>query len=122
MEGNFEHMIPLFTVIGILFFLVLCFSFVLFVFTVVLALSEKKQNDREPRLTVPAVVVAKRNDLYRYRSTSGGSTVYFVTFQVQSGDRLELNLSGREFGLLREGDRGSLTFRGKEFLDFTRER
>ena len=122
MEGNFEHMIPLFTVIGILFSLVFLFSLAMIVFTFVRTISERKQNDREPRLTVPAVVAAKRTDFYRYRGTSGGSTVYFVTFQVQSGDRLELNLSGREFGLLREGDRGSLTFRGKEFLDFTRER
>ena len=122
MEGNFEHMIPLFTVMGILFFLVFLFTLAMMVFTVVRTMSAKKQNDREPMLTVPAVVAAKRTDFYRYRGTSGGSTLYFVTFQVQSGDRLELNLSGREFGLLREGDRGSLTFRGKEFLDFTRER
>ena len=122
MEGNFEHMIPLFTVMGIMFFLVFLFTLAMMVFTVVRTMSEKKQNDREPMLTVPAVVAAKRTDFYRYRGTSGGSTVYFVTFQVQSGDRLELTLSGREFGLLREGDRGSLIFRGKEFLDFTRER
>ena len=31
-------------------------------------------------------------------------TSYYVTFQVESGDRMELSVSGREYGMLAEGD------------------
>ena len=49
------------------------------------------------------------------------STSYYATFQVESGDRMELNLSGQEYGLLAEGDRGKLTFQGTRYLGFERE-
>ena len=45
---------------------------------------------------------------------------YFVTFEVASGDRMELAMSGREYGLLVEGDRGQLTFQGSRYLSFDR--
>ena len=48
------------------------------------------------------------------------STSYYVTFQVESGDRMELRVSGREYGLLAEGDRGRLTFQGTRYLSFVR--
>lgn len=121
MMETFDFMIPLMTIMGILFFLAFAFVIGMMIFMMVRAVSEKKKNDREPRLTIPALVVSKRSEVYRRRNTVGGSTVYFVTFEAESGDRFELHLSGREFGLLCEGDRGRLTFRGKEFLGFTRE-
>jgi hypothetical protein len=48
------------------------------------------------------------------------STTYYVTFQVESGDRMELQLAGNEYGLLVEGDRGKLTFQGTRYLGFER--
>ena len=77
-----------------------------------------------PRLTVPATVVAKRtnvdhhngNDAAQYHS----STTYYATFQVESGDRMELRLAGNEYGLLVEGDKGKLSFQGTRFLGFER--
>ena len=47
------------------------------------------------------------------------STRYYVTFQVESGDRMEFSVSGREYGLLVEGDTGRLTFQGTRYLGFT---
>ena len=49
------------------------------------------------------------------------STTYYVTFEVCSGDRMELRLQGHEYGLIVEGDRGELTFQGTRFLGFTRK-
>ena len=49
------------------------------------------------------------------------STTYYATFQVESGDRMELRLSGAEYGMLAEGDRGRLTFQGTRYLSFERE-
>ena len=43
-----------------------------------------------------------------------------LTFQVDSGDRMELYMAGHKFGLLLEGDRGNLTFQGTRYLGFER--
>ena len=49
------------------------------------------------------------------------STWYYATFEVESGDRMELALSGSEYGMLAEGDTGKLTFQGTRYLSFERE-
>ena len=46
---------------------------------------------------------------------------YYVTFQVESGDRMEFEVSGTEYGMLAEGDSGELTFQGTRYLNFRRE-
>jgi len=43
-----------------------------------------------------------------------------VTFQFDSGDRMELKMQGHEYGLLIEGDQGKLTFQGTRYLGFER--
>ena len=48
------------------------------------------------------------------------STIYYVTFQVESGDRMEFSVSGTEYGMLVEGDEGRLTFQGTRYLSFLR--
>ncbi|MEF2691806.1 MAG: DUF2500 domain-containing protein, partial [Eubacteriales bacterium] len=48
------------------------------------------------------------------------STTYYVTFQVESGDRMEFHVSGLEYGMLAEGDTGRLTFQGTRYLSFER--
>ena len=63
-------------------------------------------------------------DVYKrqhgFHSTT--STSYYATFQVESGDRMELSMTGTEYGLLAEGDRGKLTFQGTRYLGFERQR
>ena len=54
-----------------------------------------------------------------YHTTS--STTYYVTFQVESGDRIEMSVSGSEYGKLTEGDEGKLTFQGTRYLQFNME-
>ena len=82
-------------------------------------------NNQSPRLTVPAVVVAKRGHTTHHHDAgnihhSHSSTTYYATFQFESGDRLELQIPSIKFGYLVEGDRGNLTFQGTRFLDFER--
>lgn len=90
-------------------------------------ISTWRKDQRSPRLTVVATVVAKRGHTSRdsYCRTcevqpSQVSTSYYVTFQFESGDRLELHVPSREIGYLIEGDRGMLTFQGTRFLSFER--
>lgn len=99
----------------------------LFIYAVVQAIARKQKNDASPRLTVLARVVSRRQEVTHHaRNMNDGvyhtssTTRYFVTFQVESGDRLELQLDGSDFGMLAEGDEGRLSFQGTRFLDFQR--
>jgi hypothetical protein len=79
-------------------------------------------NNKQPVLTVDAVCVAKRQEYSRHMHNDGlsSSTWYYATFEVESGDRMELAVGGRDYGLLVEGDSGRLTFQGTRFLGFER--
>lgn len=99
----------------------------LFIYAVVQAIARKQKNDASPRLTVLARVVSRRQEVTHHaRNMNDGvyhtssTTRYFVTFQVESGDRLELQLDGSDFGMLAEGDEGRLSFQGTRFLEFQR--
>ena len=48
------------------------------------------------------------------------STTYYVTFQVESRDRMEFCVSRTEYEMLVEGDTGRLTFQGTRYLLFER--
>ena len=88
------------------------------------------KNNHSPRLTVDAVIVSKREDVSGHSHNMVGNstgihgyhtyTSYYVTFQFDSGDRLEFSVEGTEYGMLAEGDRGKLTFQGTRYLGFER--
>ena len=116
-----------FTMYQLMFFAIFLFVLGSFVFNGVKSFGQWRKNNNSPRLTVPATVVTKRTDVTRRRSggTNGHhhyhtSTNYYVTFEVESGDRMELHLSGPEYGLLVEGDHGKLSFQGTRYLGFER--
>ena len=46
---------------------------------------------------------------------------HFATFQFPSGERVEFELTGHQFGLLAEADQGTLTWKGPRYVGFTRE-
>ena len=120
------------SVFPILFGLVFCLVMGMFIYAIVHNVKEKRANDAAPVLTVEALVKSKRMDTYHtsptydgdgHRTSSGSyHTSYYATFEVESGDRLELQVSDYEYGQLAEGDRGKLTFQRKRFLQFERER
>ena len=117
--------------LGFEFLFSLVFLFILgaFVAVAVKGIGEWNKNNHSPRLTVPATVVAKRTNVSRHRHGGTGthmahtstSTTYYVTFQVASGDRMELRVSGYEYGMLVEGDYGDLSFQGTRYLGFMRK-
>jgi len=111
-----------FGVIGI--FIAIIFIIVIggFIFMAVKGINTWSKNNQSPVLTVPAEVVAKRSKTSGGSGDSSASTRYFVTFQVQSGDRLELGVRGSEFGMLAEEDLGMLTFQGTRYKGFERQR
>ena len=104
--------------------------FILFAATLVKGVAQWSKNNNSPRLTVACVVVDKRTQTTHSQTPVAGDasgahgfhtttdTTYYVTFQVESGDRIELRVSGREYGQLAEGDQGKLTFQGTRYLGF----
>ena len=116
-----------FVLFGIMFTLVFILVFGMFVVIAVKGIGQWNKNNHSPRLTVPATIVAKRTNVSRHRHGGANghhhhhmSTTYYVTFQVESGDRMELHVAGHEYGLLVEGDKGNLTFQGTRYLEFER--
>jgi len=122
---GFERSFQIMSVIGSLVFIAV---FGIFIVVAVKGISQWNKNNHSPRLTVPATVVTKRTNVSHHSHNHGAggmhhtthSTTYYVTFQVDSGDRMELHVTGQEFGLLVEGDRGKLTFQGTRYLGFER--
>lgn len=120
--NNAEKMIPIMfiIVVGII------------IFSLVRGIITWNKNNQSPRLTVSVVVAAKRENITHHQHANVGdlssahgfhtttSTSYYVTFLVESGDRIELCVSGTEYGMLVEGDTGRLTFQGTRYLSFER--
>ena len=118
----------MFSMMPLMVFLIFAFVISVFVVAAVKGIGEWNNNNHSPRLTVPAIVVAKRTNVSRHHHHHGTnhvgltstSTTYYVTFQFDSGDRTEMHISGQEYGMLVEGDRGALTFQGTRYLGFVR--
>jgi hypothetical protein len=116
-----------FGMFNIMFTIVFILVIDTFVVMLVKGISEWNKNNHSPRLTVPATIIAKRTNVSRHRHGGANShhhhhtsTTYYVTFQVESGDRMEFHISGQEYGLLIEGDHGNLSFQGTRYLGFER--
>lgn len=117
-----------FVLFRIMFILVFVLVLGMFLVFAVKGIAQWNQNNHSPRLTVPAAIVAKRANVTRHHHGGAGghhhhhtSTSYYVTFQFGGGDRMELLVSGAEYGMLMEGDQGDLSFRGTRYLGFERK-
>lgn len=123
-NGGFEAM----------FMIVFLLIIGMFVVMLVKGIGEWGRNNQSPRLTVEAVLIAKRTNVsyhhhhhpnagditgsHGFHTSSSASTSYYVTFEVESGDRMEFSVSGRDYGMLVEGDQGRLSFQGTRYLGF----
>ena len=107
--------------------------FILIASIVVKNVAQWSKNNNSPRLTVECVVVDKRTETTTQQTPVAGDasgvhgfqtitdTVRYVTFQVESGDRIEFTVSGSEYAQLAEGEQGKLTFQGTRYLGFERK-
>ena len=92
----------MFNLIEMLFPIMFILIFIIIVFTFVKGIATWFKNNNSPRLTVSARIVAKRQNTTHNNQPNAGdisgahgfhtisSTSYYVTFQVDSGDRMEL--------------------------------
>ena len=83
----------------ILFAIVFIGVICIFAFILISNILTWTKNSTSPRLTVPALVRTKRMQVGRARGANNrtrGYTRYYVTFEFESGDRLELKVDGSE--------------------------
>lgn len=92
------------------------FVFGMIIYTVISNIRQGTKNNNSPLLTVPAQVVTKRTKVQGDHL----HTTYYVTFEVQSGDRIAFSVAGDEYGMLVEKDLGLLSFQGTRFISFER--
>lgn len=78
----------------------------------------QRANAASPQLNRPARVVSKRAGVTGNENST--RTSYFATFEFPGGAREEFPLEGQQYGLLSEGDTGTLTSQGTWFQSFTR--
>ena len=124
MPNRFVYPFGIFGIIWVVLFVIVI---VIFIAEAAIALRRWSKNRSSPRLTVEALVAAKRAGVGRNAGTGSfgaadmySYTKYFATFEFESGDRLELPMSGSEYGMIAEGDKGRLTFQGTKFISFER--
>ena len=125
-------MFVMFDIVETLFPIMFLLIFVMIIFTFVKGITTWHKNNNSPCLTVSARIVEKRQDTTHNKQPVAGditgahgyhtisNTSYYITFQVESGDRMELSVSGSEYEILTEGDTGKLTFQGTRYLGFER--
>ena len=117
----------MFSLIEFIFPIMFLLVFGIIIANIIRGIGEWSSNNKQPVLNVDAKVVAKRTNVSRHHHNHNNhinhstSTTYYVTFEVQSGDRMELRVSGKEYGLLTEGDIGNLIFQGTRYREFDRE-
>ena len=114
-----------FFIMNALFPIVFIIILGMFVVILVKNISQWNKNNHSPKLIVEATVVSKRTNTSHHHdganaAMSHTSTTYYVTFEVESGDRIEFMIGGQEYGMLVEGDYGKLTFQGTRYLEFER--
>ena len=104
------------TVFGFIWCFVFFGILALFVYALVSAIRREANNNRQPVRKVDAQAVAKRINV----SGDNSYTTYYVTFELVNGERMELVTEGELYGMIVEGDYGSLTYQGYKCLDFIR--
>lgn len=117
----------------ILFLVVFLLVIGTFVYVIISGLVRFFKNKASPQLVVLARVVAKRTETgsspghtychgtsHYHRSHSHTFTRYFITFELEDKERIELQVTGRDYGLIAEEDKGRLTYQGTRFQWFDR--
>ncbi|MEG1971955.1 MAG: DUF2500 domain-containing protein [Oscillospiraceae bacterium] len=120
----------MFSIIPIIIALGFVFVFGIIIVTAIKGVGQWKTNNASPVLSVDAKIVTKRTNVHHHNhhtevdniSHMSSSTTYYLTFEVNSGDRMEFSVSDQEYGLLAENDTGVLTFQGTRYLGFQRNK
>ncbi|HSP47230.1 MAG TPA: DUF2500 domain-containing protein [Clostridiaceae bacterium] len=93
---------------------------------VIKGIAEWNRNNNSPKVTTQARVVTKRTNVSHHHNagmnntaaTSHTSTTYYATFETENKERIEFHIAGEDYGMLAEGDTGTLTYQGSRYLGY----
>lgn len=106
------------------FFVIFAIAFVsilgLIIYAGVKQARKTSRDNAAPEVTAVATVVAKRIETHGGGETSV-SQHHFATFEQTTGVRFELEVAASEYGMLVEGDTGTVSMKGSRYLGFARE-
>lgn len=122
-ENPFQFIVPLLKYLPVLLIVT---ALVVFIVIVIRRLIKDTPKDYAAGITVEASVFSKRqrkkrdpNTLpydkeYAYAATS----FYYITFETNDCRRIELSVNSETYKRLTEGDTGTLTYQGSQYIDF----
>lgn len=96
----------------------LAFGLILAVFAYIIISSivEWSRNQASEARMLNVRIVTKRTNVHGH---DHAHTTYYVTFEsLEAGNRLELRVPAKQFGLMAEGDLGILNYQGTQFNAF----
>jgi uncharacterized protein YneF (UPF0154 family) len=102
----------------IILFIIIAVVGFLIVGSLISSITTYKRNASSPRLARETRVVGKR--LHVSGGKSGSSTYYYATFEFPDGSRQEFGVGSKIYGMLVEGDLGTLHSQGTYVWEFNR--
>ena len=119
----------LFTVVPMFIGIIFVIIFIGIIASLFTGLRQWKKNEESPRLSIEAIVKSKRTNVtgnihpnhHHNIHSHSSTTIYFVPLKRVVTDS-EFHVSGKEYGILAEGNIGTLTFQGTRYLDFIRKK
>jgi Protein of unknown function (DUF2500) len=120
---GFDSNLDAFKIIAFVFPILFIFVFAGIFLTLLKVLKQWNFNNKQPKITVSAklrtkatkVIEQKRNQYIMPSPTS-----YLLTFEVVSGESIELSVDGLTYGKFNENEIGILTYQGNRFIHFER--
>lgn len=93
----------------------------IFIFTIGKGITEYASNKSKEVVTIPARVIGKRPHTWGGTGNTSAHTSYYMAFELENGERLEVPVKSNFYGLHVEGDVGMLTHQGTQMIGFERE-
>ena len=78
----------------------------------------KKLKEEHPEQTASATVVSRKVDTCYSLTRSDSSWAYLVTFRMESGEEIQLNVTEQDFKKLKEGINLTITWQGETLSSF----
>lgn len=103
----------------IIFFIIFTIVAIIILYHVFGSIGESIKNSSLPILTVNSNVLTKRMEVSGHEHSY---TEYYITFEFENGDRIELKTPSKEYGMIAEGDKGYLSFQGTKYKSFKRKK
>ncbi|WP_430510527.1 DUF2500 domain-containing protein [Gottfriedia solisilvae] len=120
---GFDTDLDAFKIIAFVFPILFIFVFASIFLTLLKVLKQWNYNNKQPKITVPATLITKSTKVIQHKRNQyimQSPTSYSLTFEVESGESIELSVDGLTYGKFIENETGILTYQGNKLIHFER--